>query len=127
VLDFFMGLTYSINYWSIEPERADRVREHPASPDADHGVSMARRCSQRMRTHACAQEKVESDQQADYRAVSLAFERVRRTNKAQGALAWLSGFRAGFYGAPYVWPLRALDPQVWALGFIEGRGHGGRV
>ena len=41
------------------------------------------------------------------------------------ALAWLTGFSAGYYGAPYVWPLGTLDPQFWALGFIEGRGHRG--
>jgi hypothetical protein len=58
--------------------------------------------------------------------VSLAFERSCRTNKAQGALAWLSGFRAGFYDAPYVWPLGTLDPHVWAVGFIEGRGSRGQ-
>jgi hypothetical protein len=55
---------------------------------------------------------------------SLAFE--RRTNKP-GALAWLVGYRAGFYGDPNIWPLGALDPQPWALGFIEGRGHRGRT
>jgi len=54
--------------------------------------------------------------------VSLAFTRLCRNNKAQGALAWLTGFRAGFYGAPYVWPLGTLDPHAWAVGFIEGRG-----
>jgi hypothetical protein len=42
---------------------------------------------------------------------SLAFSRFCRTAKPN-ALAWLSGFRAGFYGAPYVWPLGVLDPQV---------------
>jgi hypothetical protein len=58
--------------------------------------------------------------------VSLAFTRLCRNNKAQEALAWLSGFRAGFYGALYVWPLGTLDPQVWAIGFIEGRGSRGQ-
>jgi hypothetical protein len=69
----------------------------------------------------------ESAQQAGDRIVSLAFARLCCTNKAQGALARLSGFRAGFYGAPYAWPLGTFDPQVWAVGFIEGRGHRGRV
>jgi hypothetical protein len=58
--------------------------------------------------------------------VSLDFERLCRANNAQGALAWLSGFSAGFYGAPYVWPLGSLDPHVWGIGFIEGRGSQGQ-
>jgi hypothetical protein len=55
---------------------------------------------------------------------SLAFSRFCCTAKPN-ALAWLAGFRAGYYGGPYVWPLGTLDPQFWALGFIEGRGHRG--
>jgi hypothetical protein len=88
---------------------------------------MVRRYLQRRRTRACAQAKVDSTQQAGDRVVLLAFSRLCRTNKSQGRLAWLTGFRAGFYGAPYVWPLEALDPQVWAIGFIEGRGSRGRL
>ena len=57
---------------------------------------------------------------------SLAFSRFCRPGKHDG-LAWLSGFRAGFYGKPYVWPLGTLNPRRWALGFIEGRGHQRRV
>jgi hypothetical protein len=87
---------------------------------------MARRSLERRRTRAYDQAVLECTQQAGDRAVSLAFTRLCRINKAQGALAWLCGFRAGFYGAPYVWPLGALDPQVWAVGFIEGRGSRGR-
>jgi hypothetical protein len=87
---------------------------------------MARRCLQRRRTRACDQAVLECIQQAGDRVVSLALvERLSGTNQAQGALAWFNGFRAGFYGAPYVWPLGALDPQVWAVGFIEGRGSRG--
>ena len=56
---------------------------------------------------------------------SLAFFRFCRTAKPN-ALAWLTGFSAGYYGAPYVWPLGTFDPQSWALGFIEGRGHRGQ-
>ena len=57
------------------------------------------------------------------RIYSLAFE--RRSNKP-GALAWLVGYGAGFYGDPYIWPLAALDAQGWTAGFIEGRGQRGR-
>ena len=56
---------------------------------------------------------------------SLAFSRFCCTAKPN-ALAWLAGFRAGYYGGPYVWPLGTLDPQFWALGFIEGRGRRGQ-
>jgi hypothetical protein len=80
---------------------------------------MARRCLQRRRTRAYDQAVLGGGQQAG--AVSLAFERIC-SRKVQGALAWLSGFRAGFYGAPYVWPLGTLDPHIWAVGFREGRG-----
>jgi hypothetical protein len=83
---------------------------------------MARRSSERRRTRACGQAVLECTQQAGDRVVSRAFSRLCHTNKAQAGLAWLSGFRAGFCGAPYVWPLGALDPQDWAIGFIEGRG-----
>jgi hypothetical protein len=57
--------------------------------------------------------------------ISLAFSRFCRTAKPN-ALAWLTGFRAGYCNAPYVRPLGTLDPQIWALGFIEGRGHRGQ-
>lgn len=60
------------------------------------------------------------------RIVSRASMRLCRANKP-GALAGLCGFRAGFYGAAYVWPLGTLDPQVWAAGFLEGRGQRGRA
>ena len=83
---------------------------------------MARRSSERRRTRAYDQAVLECTQQAGDRVVSLAFTRLCRNNKAQGALAWLTGFRAGFYGAPYVSPLGTLDPHAWAVGFIEGRG-----
>ena len=53
---------------------------------------------------------------------SLAFSRLCRPGTRDG-LAWLTGFRAGFYGQPYVWPLGTLNPHVWALAFIEGRGR----
>jgi hypothetical protein len=86
---------------------------------------MARRCLQPRRTRAYDQAVLECTQQAGDRIVSLAFERVRFP-KAQGTLAWLSGFRAGFYGAPYVWPLGTLDPLIWSVGFIEGRGSRGQ-
>ena len=55
---------------------------------------------------------------------SLAFSRFCRTGKPN-ALAWLTGFHAGYYGAAYVWPLGTLDPEIWALGFIVCRGHRG--
>jgi hypothetical protein len=87
---------------------------------------MARRCLQRRRTRAYDQAVLECTQQAGDYIVSLAFERFCRTNKAHGALAWISGFRAGFCGAPYVWPLGTLDPLIWSVGFIEGRGSGGQ-
>jgi hypothetical protein len=87
---------------------------------------MARRCLQRRRTRAYDQAVLEGTQQAGDRVVSLDFERLCRANNAQGALAWLSGFSAGFYGAPNVWPLGSLDPHVWAIGFIEGRGSQGQ-
>jgi hypothetical protein len=48
--------------------------------------------------------------------------RVCRVAK-RDQLAWPVGFRAGYYGDPYVWPLGALDPRVWARAFIEGRGY----
>jgi hypothetical protein len=53
---------------------------------------------------------------------SLAFSRFCRHGTRDG-LAWLTGFRAGFYDQPYVWPLGTLNPHVWALAFIEGRGR----
>jgi hypothetical protein len=57
---------------------------------------------------------------------SLAFWRVCRVTK-RDQLAWLVGFRAGYYGDPYVWPLLGnLDPHVWSLAFIEGRGYSER-
>jgi hypothetical protein len=86
---------------------------------------MARRCLQRRRPRAYDQAVLECTQQAGDHVVSLAFTRSCRINKAQGA-AWLTGFRAGFYGAPYVWPLGTLDLHVWAIGFIEGRGSRGQ-
>lgn len=80
---------------------------------------MARRCSQRGRTRVHDQVVHQHSQQSG--TVPLAFERVR-----QGALAWLSGFRAGFYGAPYFWPLGTVDPLIWSVGFMEGRGSRGQ-
>jgi hypothetical protein len=86
---------------------------------------MARRCLQRRRTPAYDQVVLKCTQQAGG-VTSLAFSRLRRPG-TRGQLAWLTGYRAGFYGAPYVRPLGALDPQKWALGFLEGRGHRGRM
>ena len=82
---------------------------------------MARRCLQRRRTRAYDQEVRKGGQQAGW-VTSLAFSRLRRHGTRDG-LAWLTGFRAGFYGQPYVWPLGTLNPHVWALAFIEGRGR----
>jgi hypothetical protein len=59
------------------------------------------------------------------RVTSLAFWRIFRLDKRH-QLAWLVGFRAGYYGDPYVWPLGASDPHVWSLAFIEGRGYSER-
>lgn len=56
------------------------------------------------------------------RITSLAFWRVCRLAR-RNQLAWLVGFRAGYYGDPYVWPLGALDPHIWSLAFIEGQGY----
>jgi hypothetical protein len=81
---------------------------------------MARRCLQRRRTRAYDQEVRKGGQQAGG-VTSLAFSRCRRGTR--DGLAWLTGFRAGFYGQPYVWPLGTLNPHVWALAFIEGRGR----
>jgi len=53
---------------------------------------------------------------------SRAFWRVCRLAK-RDQLAWVVGFRAGYYGDPYVWPLGPLDPHVWSIAFIEGRGY----
>jgi hypothetical protein len=97
------------------------TRSAPLTPN--HGVSMARRCSQRMRTHACAQEKLEHLQQAGGNVVSLAF----KSDKAQGALTCLGSFRAGFCGAPYLWPLGTLYLRKWVAGFLEGRAQRGRA
>jgi hypothetical protein len=82
---------------------------------------MARRYLQRRRTRAYDQVILECAQQAGDRVVSLAFTRFCRPDKT------LSGFRAGFDGAPYVSPLGSLDPQKWALGFLEGRSYRGRL
>jgi hypothetical protein len=82
---------------------------------------MARREAQPTRTVTRDQVIRGNIQQASIS--SLAFE--RRSNKP-GAFAWLVGYRAGFYGDPYIWPLGALDPQRWTAGFIEGRGQRGR-
>jgi hypothetical protein len=86
---------------------------------------MARRCLQRRRTRAYDQAVLECSQQAGDRVVSLAFSRLCRSGARDG-LAWLTGFRAGFYGKPYIWPLATLNPQVWAMAFIEGRGRRAR-
>jgi hypothetical protein len=84
---------------------------------------MARRSDERTRTVFRDQEIPGCAQQASDVA-SLAFAPAR--THGNGALAWLVCFRAGYYGAPYIWPLGTLDPQIWALGFIEGRGHRGQ-
>jgi hypothetical protein len=85
---------------------------------------MVRRWTQRRRKPSRDQAVLECTQQAGDRVVSLAFWRCCCTRT--GPLAWLTGFHAGYYGAPYVWPLGPLDQQFWALGFIEGRGHRGQ-
>ena len=84
---------------------------------------MARRSLQRRRTRAYDQAVLESTQQAGDDVVSLAFRRLCRARMSRGALAWLVGFRAGYYGDPYVWPLGALDPHIWSIAFFEGRGY----
>src|SRR5215469_10475879 len=101
------------------------TRSAPLTPN--HGVSMARRCSQRMRTHACAQEKLEHPQQAGGTVVSLAFKHVCLSDKAQGALSCLGNFRAGFCGAPYLGPLGTLYVQKRVAGLLEGRAQRGRA
>jgi hypothetical protein len=85
---------------------------------------MASASREAIRTRARMESENVCDQhlEASDRVVSLAFTRFCR-RKRQGALAWLSGFRAGSYGAPYVRPLGTLDPQAL---FIEGRSHRGR-
>ena len=80
---------------------------------------MARRSRERTRTVSRDQVIPGCPQQAGDVA-SLASRRVCRSNT--GALAWLTGYRAGYYGDPYVWPLGALDAHIWAIAFIEGRG-----
>jgi hypothetical protein len=89
---------------------------------------MASASREAIRTRARMESENVCDQhlEASDSVVSLALTRFCR-RKRQGALAWLSGFRAGFYGAPYVRPHGALDPQVWVIGFIEGRGSRGRM
>ena len=64
-----------------------------------------------MRTHACAQEKLEYAQQAGGNVVSLAFKRLCLSDRAQGALVCLGNFRAGFCGAPCLRPLGTLYLQ----------------
>jgi hypothetical protein len=57
------------------------------------------------------------------RVTLLAFWRVCRLDK-RDQLAWLVGFRAGYYGQPDVWPLLGnLNPDAWTRAFVEGRGH----
>ena len=90
---------------------------------------MPKRCGYSSR--AVARSRVNTDvypqsHSTGNQVVSLAFKRLCRARMSCGALAWLSGFHAGFYGAPYVWPLGTLDPHVWAVGFIEGRGTRGQ-
>jgi hypothetical protein len=85
---------------------------------------MARRSRERTRTIA-RDKAVPGYIQQSGDIASLAFARVR--TYGSGALAWLGGFRAGFHGVPYVRPLGRLDPQAWTLGFIEGRGHRGKL
>jgi hypothetical protein len=82
---------------------------------------MARRSLQRRRICTYDQVVLECSQQADG-VTSLALRRLWRPGTPDG-LAWLTGFRAGFYGKPYVLPLGTLNPHVWALAFIEGRGR----
>jgi hypothetical protein len=82
---------------------------------------MARRCSQRMRTHACAKVKVEGAQQAGGHIVSPAFRRLRRAEVAQDLGDWLAGFNAGLRGNSYVYPADVEDRLAWSAGFIEGR------
>jgi hypothetical protein len=88
-------------------------------------MASAEREAIRTRTRMESENVCDQHLEAGDRLVSPAFVRLCSTNKAQGTLAWLSGFRAGFYGAPYVRPLGTLDPQVWAWGYIEGAGHRG--
>ena len=86
---------------------------------------MPKRCGQHSRAIACSRAKDGVYPQGVApcdRFTSLAFWRVcRLANRNQ--LAWLVGFRAGYHGDPYIWPLGALDPHIWSIAFIEGRGY----
>jgi hypothetical protein len=84
---------------------------------------MARRCSQRMRTHACAKAKVERGQQAGGNIMPLA---SRRAKVQQDSADWLAGFGIGLTGCLYVHPVGVRDQLAWTSGYIEGkaqRGH----
>jgi hypothetical protein len=83
---------------------------------------MPKRCGQHSRAIARSRAKDGVYPQRVAPCDSLAFWRVCRLAK-RNQLAWLVGFRAGYYGDPYVWPLGALDPHVWPIAFIEGRGY----
>jgi hypothetical protein len=85
---------------------------------------MERRTRQGTRTVSRDQEvRLGSQQVAPCDHItSLAFWRVCRLAK-RDQLAWLVGFRAGYYGDPYVWPLGALEPRIWSIAFIEGHGY----
>jgi hypothetical protein len=90
---------------------------------------MARRCSQRMRTHACAKAKVDNTQQAGDGVVPLAFERQCRTNKAQGALLGSLASAQAFMARPTYGRSAGSIRKTGRLGLLKvvviGDGHDG--
>jgi len=121
--------------WSSKQQRNDaRIPSAPAflacisvgsQPETDKVADPHTEFRQRIARIVHALDPVSTGSREAGDVTSLAFSRFCRTAKPN-ALAWLTGFRAGYYGAPYVWPLGTLDPQCWALGFIEGRGNRGQ-
>jgi hypothetical protein len=81
---------------------------------------MARRCSQRMRRHACAKVKVEGVQQASDRMVSLAFWLLRRAKLARDRADWLAEF-TGVPDGNRIYPAGARDRLAWASRHSEGK------
>jgi hypothetical protein len=118
-LDQLFHLTTHLRCALRKGKRADdRVLEHSVALTPYHGVSMARRWSQRMRTHACAQEEVEGTQQAN--TVPWCFARLCCAASHE-SLAWLCGFNLGNRGDCHVCPDEGHNPLAWSLGCRPGQ------
>jgi hypothetical protein len=102
--------------------------QHPAGPNANHGISMASAEREAIRTPARMESENVCDQHLETGGhnVSPALRRLHRAKVAQGPADWLVGLEAGLRGDCYVYPAKVRDRLAWALGFIEGRAQQAR-